>query len=242
VAKIEWSADVRNVDRTAIVTGGTGGLGSAVVMRLLADGWRVVVPWIVERELERVQRRDGLELVQADLFEAEAVGAVVHAAAREPGAPLRGLVNLVGGFAAGGRVHETPLEEFEAQFRLNMRATYLMVQAAVPHIIEAGGGSIVCVGTRAALQPFSGAAGYIASKAAVIAFSGAVAAEYKDDQVRCNAIVPSVIDTPFNRESMPNADHEKWVKPADIAGVIRHLLSDDSLPTSGAAIPVYGRA
>jgi NAD(P)-dependent dehydrogenase (short-subunit alcohol dehydrogenase family) len=228
--------------QSAIVTGGTGGLGSAVTARLLDDGWRVVVPWVVERELERVQERDGLELVQADLFDADAVAGVVSLAAGEADAPLRGVVNLVGGFSMGARVHETPIEEFEKQFRLNLRPTYLVVSAAVPHLLSAGGGSIVCVGTRAAIQPFSGAAGYISSKAAVIAFAQAVAAEYKNDGIRCNAILPSVIDTPANRQSMPKADFEKWVKPADIAGVIAGLLSDDSRPTSGAAVPVYGRA
>jgi NAD(P)-dependent dehydrogenase (short-subunit alcohol dehydrogenase family) len=228
--------------KSAIVTGGTGGLGSAVVARLLDDGWRVVVPWIVERELERVTERDGLELVQADLFDADAVASVVSVGAGDGGAPLQGVVNLVGGFAMGARVHETPIEEFEKQFRLNLRPTYLVTAAAVPHMLSAGGGSIVCVGTRAAIQPFSGAAGYISSKAAVIAFVQAVAAEYKNDGIRCNAILPSVIDTPANRASMPKADFEKWVKPAEIAGVIAHLLSDASRPTSGAAIPVYGRA
>jgi len=225
---------------SAIVTGGTGGLGSAVVARLLHDGWRVIVPWIVEHELSRVQEHEGLELVQADLFDPGAVESVVSLAAG--GGDLRGVVNLVGGFAMGGRVHDTPIEEFEKQFRLNLRPTYLMVAAAVPHLLSAGGGSIVCVGTRAALQPFSGAAGYISSKAAVIAFAQAVAAEYKNDGIRCNAILPSVIDTPANRESMPKADFDKWVKPAEIAGVIAHLLADDSRPISGAAVPVYGRA
>jgi NAD(P)-dependent dehydrogenase (short-subunit alcohol dehydrogenase family) len=227
---------------TAIVTGGTGGLGSAVVTRLLDDDWRVVVPWIVARELERVEPREGLAPVKADLFDQDAVDVVVSQAAAEPDAPLRGVVNLVGGFAAGGRVHETPIEEFEAQFRLNLRPTYLVTQAALPRMIEAGGGAIACVGTRAALQPFSGAAGYIASKAAVIAFAKAIAVEYKNDGVRCNVILPSVIDTPANRTSMPNADHERWVKPAEIAGVIAHLLSPNAAPTSGAEIPVYGRA
>jgi NAD(P)-dependent dehydrogenase (short-subunit alcohol dehydrogenase family) len=232
------------MDATAIVTGGTGGLGAAVVARLLDDGWRVVVPWIVEGELERVERRDGLELVHADLFDPSAVRSVVEVAvgSGSSGARLRGVVNLVGGFAAGGRVHETPIEEFEKQFRLNLRPTYLICAASLPHLVAGGGGSIVCVGTRAAVQPFSGAAGYIASKAAVIAFAQAVAAEYKNDGIRCNAILPSVIDTPGNRASMPKADFEKWVKPAEIAGVIAHLLSDDSRPISGAAVPVYGRA
>jgi NAD(P)-dependent dehydrogenase (short-subunit alcohol dehydrogenase family) len=227
---------------TAIVTGGTGGLGAAVVTRLLDERWRVVVPWIAERELERVKEREGLELAQADLFDRDAVEAVVSVAAQADRAPLRGLVNLVGGFAAGGRVHETPIEQFEEQFRLNLRATYLMTQAVVPRMLELEGGSIVCVGTRAAIQPFAGAAGYAASKAAVIAFAQAVAVEYRDDGIRCNAILPSVIDTPANRAAMPDANHDRWVKPEQIAGVIAHLLSRESEPVSGAAIPVYGRA
>jgi NAD(P)-dependent dehydrogenase (short-subunit alcohol dehydrogenase family) len=232
--------------QTAIITGGTGGLGAAVTQRLLDSDWRVVVPWVVEDELARVQERDGLELIQADLFDQAAVEKVVELAAAEAqAAPLRGLVNLVGGFAAGGRVHETPVEDFERQFRLNLRATYLMTQAVVSRLLEDGSGSgasVVCVGTRAALQPFKGAAGYISSKAAVLAFTQAVAVEYRDDGIRCNAILPSVIDTPGNRASMPKADFSKWVKPEAIAGVIAYLLSDNSSPTSGASIPVYGRA
>jgi NAD(P)-dependent dehydrogenase (short-subunit alcohol dehydrogenase family) len=230
------------MDRTAIVTGGTGGLGSAVVARLLDEGWRVVAPWIAERELERVEARPGLELVQADLFDDSAVRGVVELAAGQSEAPLHGLVNLVGGFAAGGRVHETPIEEFERQFTLNLRPTYLVTQAVLPRLLEGGGGAIVCVGTRAALQPFSGAAGYIASKAGVIAFAQAVATEYREDGIRCNVILPSVIDTPANRASMPNAKHERWVKPAEIAGVIAGLLTSQTSPVSGAVIPVYGRA
>ncbi|HTP22057.1 MAG TPA: SDR family NAD(P)-dependent oxidoreductase [Solirubrobacteraceae bacterium] len=230
------------MSETAIITGGTGGLGTAVVERLLGDGWRVVVPWIVEDELSRVPEHDRLETVRADLFDPDAAASVVATAAGSGEAPLRGVVNLVGGFAAGGRVHETPIEEFEQQFRLNLRPTFLMVQAAVPRLLSAGGGSIVCVGTRAALQPFPGAAGYISSKAGVIAFAHAVAIEYKNDGIRCNTILPSVIDTPGNRASMPKADFDKWVKPAEIAGVVAWLLSDDSSPTSGATIPVYGRA
>jgi NAD(P)-dependent dehydrogenase (short-subunit alcohol dehydrogenase family) len=231
-----------NLEATAIVTGGTGGLGSAVVERLLSEGWRVVVPWIVAKELERLPPREGLELVEADLFEEQSAARVVSAATSTDESPLKGLVNLVGGFAAADRVHETPIEEFERQFRLNLRPTYLVTQAALPPMLEQGEGSIVCVGSRAAVSPFPGAAGYVASKAAVIAFAQAVSKEYLGSGVRCNAILPSVIDTPANRAAMPNADHDSWVKPAEIAGVIAHLLSSDSMPISGAAVPVYGRA
>jgi NAD(P)-dependent dehydrogenase (short-subunit alcohol dehydrogenase family) len=233
---------VTDLRRTAIVTGGTGGLGSAVVEAFAADGWRVVVPWIAERELERLPQSDAVEPVQADLFEPASVARVVETANVADGASLRAVVNLVGGYAAGGRVHETPVEDFEAQFRLNLRPTYLVCQAAIPSLLASGGGTIVCVSSRAAIQPFSGAAGYIASKAAVTAFVAALSAEYRDDGIRANAIVPSGIDTPGNRAAMPDADHSRWVAPAEIARVILFISSDVSAPTSGAAIPVYGRA
>jgi NAD(P)-dependent dehydrogenase (short-subunit alcohol dehydrogenase family) len=139
-------------------------------------------------------------------------------------------------------VHDTPIEEFETQFRLNLRPAYLCAQACLPHLIDAGGGAIVCVSTRAALRPFSGAAGYISSKRAVLAFVEALAVEYRDEGVRANAVLPSVIDTPGNRASQPDADASKWVPPEQIAGVIAFLCSKDAEPTSGAAIPVYGRA
>ena len=220
-----------------VISGGTGGLGSAVTQTLLEAGWRVVVPYNDERELERVATHGRLELVKADLFDPAAASEVIDRARGRLGA----LVNLVGGFSAPGRVHETPIEDFESQFKLNLRPTYLLCHAGIPRMLEHGG-SIVCVSTRAALRPFSGAAGYIASKAAVLAFVDALAAEYTADGVRANAILPSVIDTPANRAAQPGGDYSRWVTPAAIALVIRFLCAEDSAPTSGAHIPVYGRA
>jgi NAD(P)-dependent dehydrogenase (short-subunit alcohol dehydrogenase family) len=229
-------------DRTILVTGGTGALGSAVVGAFLDAGWRVVVTWIQPKELERVREREGLVLVEADLFDERAVDHAISEAAADSAAPLHAVANLVGGYAGGARLHESSLEDFERQLSLNLRPTFLVTRAAVPHLIAAGGGSIVCVSTRAAVQPFSGAAGYIVSKAAVLAFVKAVATEYRDDGVRCNAILPSVIDTPANRAAQPDADHSRWVAPAEIADVVRFLCSEDSAPVSGAEVPVYGRA
>lgn len=229
-------------DRTILVTGGTGALGSAVVSAFRDAGWRTAVTWVDPKELERVTEGDGLVLIEADLLDEQDVEHAVAEAAGEESAPLRAVANLVGGYAGGSRIHETPLEEFERQFTLNLRPTYLVTKAALPRLIEAGGGSIVCVSSRAAIQPFAGAAGYIASKAAVIAFAQTVAAEYRDQSVRCNAILPSVIDTPANRASQPDADHSRWVAPAEIAQVVRFLCSEESAPVSGAEVPVYGRA
>ena len=224
-----------------LITGATGAVGGAVVDAMLEAGWHVVATWVVPEERERMPGREGLELVQADLLHEHEVRDAVTQAAFGPGG-LRAVVNLVGGYAAGAPLHETALDDFEKLFRLNLRPTFLVTRAAVGYMLDAGGGSIVCVSARAAVQPFGGAVGYVSSKAAVLAFAQAVAADYRDRGVRCNAVLPSVVDTPANRAAQPDADHSRWVAPTEIAGVIRFLCSDESAPVSGAAVPVYGRA
>ena len=224
-----------------LVSGGTGALGRAVLAELLDAGANVVSTWVAEREVEAVRgelgEATGLKLVEADLSSEE--GAVAAVAAAEGG--LAGLVTLAGGFASGGRLHEAPPEELGRMIELNLMTAARLARAALPRLVEAEG-SIVCVGAKAALEPFSGATGYIVSKAAVLTLVRTLAVEYRDDGVRANAILPSVIDTPANRESMPDADHSTWVPPAEIARVVRFLLSSDSAPLSGALVPVYGRA
>lgn len=243
------------VGGVALVTGGTGGLGRAVVTELLDAGAHVVVPWVAERERDAVASeigdRSDVHLVEANLLSAEpkakrengVVGGAENAVAMaaELG-ELRSVVNLVGGFAAGERIHAEPPETLEKMLALNLSTAVNTSRAALPKMLEAGGGSIVCVGTKVAYEPFSGGAAYAISKAAVMALVRSLHAEYRDDGIRANAIVPNVIDTPANRESMPDADFGKWVRPAEIARVVRFLCSDDSSPISGDEIPVYGQS
>jgi NAD(P)-dependent dehydrogenase (short-subunit alcohol dehydrogenase family) len=221
---------------TVLVAGGTGFLGNAVVRELIGSGYDVAATWVVERERERLES-EPVELIEADLFDADQVAAAISKVDQ-----LEAVVNLVGGFSNGPRAHETDPGDFERMLRLNVMPCFLLARAAMPSLIERGGGAFVGVSARPALRPFAGAAGYISSKAAVLALVQALDAEYKGDGIRCNAILPSVIDTPANREAMPDADHSKWVPPEQIARVVRFLVSDDSAPTSGAGIPVYGRA
>ncbi len=219
---------------TVLITGGTGGLGGAVTTALRDAGWRVVLP--VRGALP--EPADGVVAVPADLFEPDQVAAVVAAAAADPARPLRAVVNLVGGFAAGDRVDRTPIADFDAQLRLNLRPLYLVSQATLPHLVAGGGGSLVCVSSQAALRPFSGAAGYLTAKAGVLAFAGALHAEYARDGVRVNTILPGVIDTPTNRASQPNADPSRWTAPESIARTIVFLCDDSSAAIRGAQIPV----
>ncbi len=233
--------------RSALITGGTGGLGAAVTHAFLASGWRCVVPYV---ELDAAQdlraqvsdaESERLVLVEADLFEANAVAQVVQSA-DDSSAPLSALVNLIGGFDVPGLVHETPVERFEEQLKINLRATYLACAACLQGMHERGAGAIVCVSSRAAVNPFPGAAGYVTSKAALLAFVDAMASEYTAAGVRVNAVLPSIIDTPANRASQPDSDFSRWVSPAQIAQVIAFLCSEEAAPISGAHVPVYGRA
>jgi NAD(P)-dependent dehydrogenase (short-subunit alcohol dehydrogenase family) len=219
-----------------LVAGGTGYLGVAIVRELIASGYEVAATWVLEAERERLAGEQ-VELIEADLFEPEAVDAAVAAVP-----DLEAIVNAVGGFADGPLVHETDPDDFAMLMCLNVTPAFLLARATMPRLLERGGGAFVGVSARTALRPYPGAAAYSTSKAAVLALIQALDVEYRREGIRCNAILPSVIDTPANREAMPDADHSKWVKPEQIAKVIRFLVSDDSAPTSGAAVPVYGRA
>jgi NAD(P)-dependent dehydrogenase (short-subunit alcohol dehydrogenase family) len=220
-----------------LVAGGTGALGTAVVKELVEAGFPVGATWVVEHERERLEGVEGVELIKADLFDPTETAAAV-AAIRD----ICAVVNLVGGYAETGRVHETDPDEFDRLMRLNLRPNILLAQAAIPRFLRDGRGAFVAVSARPALRPFPGAPAYIVSKAAVLSFVQTLDAEYRADGIRANAVLPSVIDTPANRAAQPDADYSKWVQPAEIAKVIRFLISDDSSAMSGAAVPVYGRA
>jgi NAD(P)-dependent dehydrogenase (short-subunit alcohol dehydrogenase family) len=223
-----------------LVAGGTGALGSAVVRELLDSGYDCTVTWIVDAERERAEAElgDRAAFVRADLVDPHG-GADDAVAAVED---LEAVVDLVGGFFSGPLAHETAWEDFDRMLRLNVAPAFNLACAAMPRMLERGGGSFVAVSARPALRPFAGAAAYVTAKAAVLAFVQALDADYRMKGIRSNAILPSVIDTPANRAAEPDADHSRWVQPDEIARVVRFLVSDDSAVTSGAAIPVYGRA
>jgi NAD(P)-dependent dehydrogenase (short-subunit alcohol dehydrogenase family) len=202
---------------TVLVTGYKGGLGGGVVEVLEEAGWTVA----------------GLDQAQADLLDADdaerAIGEIEGLAAA---------VHLVGGFKSGPKVHETDPGDFDRMLELNVKTTFNVARAAVPPLLERGGGSFVAVSAQAIDRPFPGAAGYLTAKAAVLEFVRALNAEYGKEGLRANAILPSVIDTPANREAMPDSDRSGWSTPRQVGEVISFLLSSEARTVRGAALPV----
>jgi NAD(P)-dependent dehydrogenase (short-subunit alcohol dehydrogenase family) len=235
-------------NRVAIITGGTGALGRAVTEHFLESGARVAIPYIVDAEVPLLQKRLGsrasdqrLFLKRADVgVEAQVAGLTEEVAARF--GKLDILVNLVGGFWGGKPIAETTLAEWQAMFDLNLKPAFLCCRAAVPLMKKNRYGRIVSVSSRSGLMGAGDFAAYAVAKGAIATFTASLAEEVLADNIMVNAIAPSTIDTEANRTAMPKAKHENWVKPEDIARTIAHLCSEDCRVTSGAVIPVYGRA
>jgi len=229
-------------DRVAIVTGAGSGTGAAIAARLAEEGAHVVctdVNGAEERTAATLGER--CHAARLNVTDADAVAGLV-AEVRGLHGRLDALFNCAGVDGAVGPLTDLSEENFELVVGVNLKGPFLTMKHAIPLMVEGGGGAVVCMSSRAAVAPFRGGAGYAAAKAAVLAFAQAVAVEYRADGVRCNAVLPSVIDTPANRAAQPDADFSRWVPPQQVAAVIRFLCGEESAPTSGAAIPVYGRA
>jgi NAD(P)-dependent dehydrogenase (short-subunit alcohol dehydrogenase family) len=231
-------------DRVVVITGAAGNLGGAVARAFEAAGAKLV---LVDRRPDRLQRLfpkladspDHYLATSVDLTDVESVGAVV-AEVRQRFGRIDVLVNAAGGYRAGTPVHETPLETWDFVLDLNARTGFISSSAVIPVMLEQGSGTIVNVSARAGLKGAGKAAAYSVSKSAVIRLTESMSAELKRSGINVNCILPGTIDTSQNRESMPTADHSRWVPPEALADVILFLASDAARAVHGAAVPVYG--
>ncbi len=225
-----------------IVTGGAGALGQAVVTALRATGADVAV---LDRGFGHAPAGwaadAGITQIPIDLLDDAAVQRSVRELVTAQ-SRIDGLVCLAGGFFGDTPIVDTATDRLREQLDLNLVSAYAAVHAVLPHMLAAGGGAIVCVGSRPAVRAVPNAVAYAIAKLGVVKLMEAVAEEYRGSGIRANAILPSIIDTPANRRAMPDADAETWVRPEQIAAVVRFLVSADAEVISGAAIPVYGRA
>lgn len=234
------------VDKTVVVTGGTGGLGTALVGRLSSRGYRLAVTYLMPDEAKAFEDEfevddERIMLTRVDASNPEAVATLFKNVSDNWG-PIHGLCSLVGGWAGGRDVEETDDVRFERMLDLNLRSAFYAVRAAIPYLREAGWGRIVLVGSRGAVDFPEGQAAFNIAKAGVVALGKTVAQELEGSGVTANVLMPSVIDTPATRASLPYADYVDWPTPDEIAAVAEFLLSEESEVMNGALVPVYGRA
>jgi len=230
--------DFRN--RHVIVTGGAGALGTAVVARLIEAGAVCHVPCLNEAEAARFRLRDHKQVtvtVTGSLADEVAIEKLYRGVT-----PLWASIHTVGGFAASA-LRDTDLATIRQQIEMNLISCILCCRAAV-RTMTGGGGRIVNVAARPALEWRTGAGmtAYTASKAGVAALTAALAEEVAKAGILVNAVAPSIMDTPANRQAMPKADYGLWPKVEEVAATIAFLASPESLVTRGAIVPVYGKS
>ena len=228
--------------RAAIVTGGTGALGQAIVQRLLLDGAMVTAPYIVDAERDRLlaailpRDRDRVTLERADVTDERMMTALVGSVVKRHGG-VHILVTAVGGFAGGGLV-DTDLQTWERMLTLNLTSVFVATRAAVPAMIAGRHGRIVVIASRAVVPPAGGFIAYTAAKAGAVAFTQALAAEVKGAGITANAVLPSTMDTPANRAAMPDADPTTWVPVDAVADAVAYLASDAAGHVTGTLLAI----
>jgi len=233
-------------DNVAVVTGGTGGLGRALIPYLIRRDFKVAVTYLIPDEARELEEEldldeDRLMLRRCDCTDVEAVESVMKDVVETFG-NINVVAALVGGWAAGRDVSETDTVRFDRMIDLNLRSTFYTIRAAIPHMRDAEWGRIIAVGSRAALENPAGQAVFNAAKAAVISLVQSLATELDDTNITANILMPAVIDTRATRATLPYADYMDWPKPSEIAAVLDFLLSPASEVINGATIPVYGKA
>jgi len=233
-------------DKVIIVTGASGNLGMAVGRAFQGAGAHLV---LVDRSAERLPRLyPDLASEPAhylagsvDVNDAASVQEMVKEAVHRFGR-VDVLVNAVGGYKAGTPVHETPLDVWDESFSLNARTAFIASKAVIPQMLSQRSGKIINIAARSALAGKANMAAYSASKGAVIRLTESLSAELRDFGVNVNCIVPGTMDTPQNRQAMPEADTGRWVAPESLADVILFLASDAARDVHGASLPVLGRS
>jgi len=229
-------------ERCVLVTGAAGALGRAVVAHFVARGAALA---LLDRDADALSAlvREVPDIIAlplaTNLLDASAVAQAVDQATQRFGG-ISAAVHLAGGFTMGEAVHETAATTWQRMLDLNVNTMLASAAAVVPVMRRARRGSIVNVGAMSALRGVAKMGAYVASKSALMRLTESMSAELREDGINVNAVLPSIIDTPANRQSMPDADPNRWVAPAALAAVIGFLASDDARAIHGALIPVTG--
>ena len=226
--------------KVIIVTGAAGNVGSALAALLASRGARVAAVDTVKDRLETVVAglpgTGHLALSAYDLTDPAATEALVAHVVATSGR-LDGVGTTVGGFAMA-KLADAGLDQWDLMFNLNVKTTWNIYRAAVPAIRQAGGGTLVGIGSVAGLRAGAEVAAYAATKAGVMRLTESLADELRKEGIRVNAVLPTTIDTPQNRAAMPDADTSRWVTPAEVGEVMAFLLSGAASGVTGQLVQV----
>lgn len=228
-------------NKVVLITGASGNLGQAVTTAFADAGGRLALVGLHQDALERSfgpSNADRL-LVAADLTTQAGARTAVETTMAQWGR-VDVLCNLAGGFRMGPVVHETPVDDWDFLFAVNLRSAVHMMEATVPTMLAQQRGSIVNVGAHAATRGVAGMGAYTASKSALARVTEAASAELKERGINVNCVLPTIIDTAENRAAMPDADPARWVAPGDLAAAIVFLASEQARAIHGASLPVTG--
>ncbi len=228
--------------KSAIVTGGTGALGSVVVRTFLASDIHVAVPYHSEKSLDAsndLTNNSQVFFAKADLADEQEVGRFISDVEARFGR-IDVLVNIAGGYIGGKTIADVSVDEWEAIMSLNLRTAFLMCRAVLPHMNTQKFGRIVNIASMIALTPEANKGPYAVSKRGVITLTEAIAQEVKGTGITANAIAPSIVVTEANKQWMTKKDEGKWVTPEEIASLIHFLCSDMAGSISGNTIKIYG--
>ena len=227
-------------DKRVVVTGGTGGLGAAVCETLVARGAICHVPSrraFIPGDFALAQHERVVVATSVDLLDETALSAFY---AELP--DVWGSIHVAGGFAMSAML-DTSLESFHDMMHLNATSCFLSCREAVRRMrATGGGGRIVNIASRPAVEPTASMTAYAASKAAVVSITRTLAVELSAEGILVNVVLPSIMDTEANRKAVPDADHDSWPKVSEVAEAIAFLASPRNSLTSGALVPVYGKA
>lgn len=229
-------------ERITLITGGTGQLGRHVVRRFLAEGARIHVPVFDPAERRDLEEHLGDAAARVvfhpdgNLTDPERVRGIFQAVEEAEGRGVEVLLNLAGGFSMAP-AEETDPDTWERLWGINATTVFLCSREALPGMKERGWGRIVNVSAFPALEGGqAGLTAYGAAKAAVLNLTRTLCREVVEHGITVNAVLPSIIDTPENREAMPDADTSTWLPPEEIARVMAFLASEEARVVNGAAI------
>jgi NAD(P)-dependent dehydrogenase (short-subunit alcohol dehydrogenase family) len=222
-------------DKVIVITGAFGQLGRAVTAEVLRQHAKAALLDIAVGDAP-----DGAHPWRVDLASLADTREAMNAIAARFGR-IDGLVNIAGGFTWQTLEDDGDLSEWQRMYAINTMTCVTASRAALPHLLNGGGGRIVNIGAAAAVRAAAGMGPYAAAKSAVARFTESLADELKHRNVTVNTVLPSIIDTPRNRADMPDADFSAWVTPQDVAQAIGFLLSDAARSITGALLPVTGR-